>query len=198
MIPRIAGKVLSEMTLTRVYPMDEEGAAYGVPLVEGAVELTDLTSTLRFGIKGSGSVKFLESEGYTVPDVNRITGNTLRLGRDEVVVVNAPLGLRTRWEAAPYPKGYYGWREETWAMMHLSGNFVLDLMSKISPVDLGPERFTHGMIAQTRVGYLDAIVWRDDRENIGFSVMFDIASTAFFANAVSVAAEEFQGRSFDE
>ncbi|WP_298849179.1 hypothetical protein [uncultured Ruegeria sp.] len=134
---------------------------------------------------------FLQAQGYTVPEVNEIANDILRFGKEEAVVLNGPADLRSRWEAAAAPKGYYSWREEAWGIMRLTGPRLFDLMAKISPVDLSPSAFPAGRIAQTRVGYVEAIIWRNDREVIGFDVLFDVAATAFFATAVATASAEF-------
>ncbi|MTH99157.1 hypothetical protein [Roseibium sp. RKSG952] len=175
----------------RIYPLDPQGAAEGTLLVTGAVNLRDLSHTPRFGLKGRGTVAFLQSQGILVPGVNEVANGVLRLGSEEVVVLDGPTELRASWEAAQAPKGYYAWREETWAMMHLSGERLFDLMAKICPVDLSVSAFAVGRIAQTRVGYVEAITWRNDRDGIGFDLLFDIAATAFFADAVATASAEF-------
>lgn len=175
----------------RVYPLDLNGAAEGTSLINGPVTLRDDSCTPRFGLKGRGTVAFLTTQGVALPEVNRIADGVLRLGGEEVVVLNPAPDLHARWEEAAAPKGYYSWREETWAMMHLSGPRLFDLMAKICPVNLNPDAFIPGEIAQTRVGYVEAITWRDDRDGPGFSVLFDISATAFFANAIATAAHEF-------
>lgn len=76
-------------------------------------------------------------------------------------------------------------------MMHLSGERLFDLMVKICPVDLSPTAFPTGRVAQTRVGYIEAITWRNDRQGIGFDVLFDIDASAFFADAVAMGSAEF-------
>ncbi len=178
--------------MMRTYPLDPKGAAEDTPLVSGQIFLQDLTHTPRFGLKGRGTVAFLQSRGLKVPDVNETADGLLRLGQEEVVVLDAPADLYARWQVAATPKGYYSWREETWAMMHLTGPRLFDLLAKICPVDLSPGAFPVGKIAQTRVGYVEAITWRNDRKGVGFDVLFDVAATAFFANAVAIASAEFQ------
>ena len=176
----------------RTYPLDPRGAAEGTPLVSGPVTLQDLTRTPRFGLKGRGTVAFLQAQGLVVPDINKAANGILRLGKEEAVVLDTPADLYQRWEAANAPKGYYCWREGTWAMMHLSGPSLFDLMAKICPVDLSIDAFPVGQIAQTRVGYVEAITWRNDRDGMGFDILFDIAATAFFANAVASAEFQFE------
>ena len=175
----------------RLYPLDPGGAAEGTPLVSGPVVLRNLTHTPRFGLKGRGTVAFLQSEGYKVSGVNEITDDLLRPGNEDAVVLNAPADLCAKWEAAAAPNGYYSRREETWAMMHLTDSRLFDLMAKICPVDLSSGAFAPGQIAQTRVGYVEAITWRNDRDYVGFDVSFDIATTDFFANAVAIGSAKF-------
>ena len=176
----------------QTYPLSPGGAAEGTALTTGPVTLTDLTPLPRFGLKGRGSADWLVAQGCDLPEVNRTANGILRLGREDLLVIEGADTLRAAWQAAPAPKGYDAWREETWAWMHLSGPHLDDLMAKICPVDLSVRAFTDGQIAQTRVGYVEAITWRDTRDGApGFSVLFDIAATAFFANAVATAAQEF-------
>ncbi|WP_421700964.1 hypothetical protein [Aliiroseovarius sp.] len=176
----------------RCYPLQPGGAAEGTPLTTGPVTLTDLTPLPRFGLKGRGSADWLAAQDLDLPEVNRMANGILRLGREDLLVIENADGLRAAWQGAGGVKGYDAWREETWAWMHLSGPRLDDLMAKICPVDLSPRAFADGQIAQTRVGYVEAVTWRDTRDGAaGFSVLFDIAATAFFANAVATAAQEF-------
>ncbi len=176
----------------KTFPLSPGGAADNVTLIDDVITLTDLTPLPRFGLKGRGSAAWLQTQGRPLPQINQIANGVLRLGREDLVVVEAADDLRAKWHAAPSPKGYNAWREETWAWMHLSGQHLGDVLAKICPVDLSPAAFKDNQIAQTRVGYLEAIIWRHTHEGReGFSVFFDIAATAFFANAVTTAAREF-------
>ncbi|MBT6542847.1 MAG: hypothetical protein HOL77_01960 [Rhodobacteraceae bacterium] len=177
----------------RIYPLNKGGAAEGIALAQGPVQLTDLTDAPRFGLKGRGSADWVASQGRALPEVNRISDGLLRLGKEDLVVIVGADALRAVWHAASAPKGYNAWREETWAWLHLSGPRLEDLMAKICPVDLSTRAFGEGQIAQTRVGYVEAILWRDTHGGQpGFSVFFDIAATAFFANAITTAMTEFR------
>ena len=176
----------------KTFPLSPGGAAENVTLTNGVVTLTDLTPLPRFGLKGRGSAAWLEAQGRSLPHINQIADGVLRLGNEDLVVIKDADDLRATWQAASAPKGYNAWREETWAWMHLSGPRLDDLMAKICPVDLSSAAFPEGTIAQTRVGYVEAITWRHTYEGRpGFAVFFDIAATAFFANAVATAAREF-------
>lgn len=176
----------------RIFPLQTGGAAEGIELTKGPVTQIDLTPLPRFGLKGRGSADWLAAQSRVLPEVNRLKNGILRLGNEDLCVIDGADDLRTAWESAPAPKGYNAWRDETWAWMHLSGSSLDDLMAKICPVDLSPRAFGEGEIAQTRVGYVEAITWRDTRDGQpGFSVLFDVAATAFFADAVATAAQEF-------
>lgn len=193
---------MSHSNTLRIYPLNEKGSAQDCSLISSdVVTLVDFSSTPRFGLKGKGTVAFLESLGMEIPEVNcaSVDPIVLRLGPEEAVVLSDPqIGrplseLKNAWNAAQAPKGYDAWREETWAWMHLSGPGVFDIMSKICPVDMRDGVFRPGQVAQTRVGYVDAITLRTDRfDTAGFDVFFDVSVTAFFVNAVTTAAAEFE------
>lgn len=186
----------------RIYPLNENGSAQDYSLISSdVITLVDFSSTPRFGLKGKGTVAFLKSLGMEVPEVNCAYTDpiVMRLGREEAVVlsdpqVGEPLSeLRNAWNVAEAPKGFDAWRDETWAWMHLSGPLVFDIMSKICPVDMRDGVFQSGQIAQTRVGYVEAITLRTDRFKIaGFDMFFDVSATAFFVDAVTIAAAEFE------
>ncbi|NOD93777.1 hypothetical protein GS636_13380 [Ruegeria sp. HKCCD4884] len=177
----------------QIYPLQPGGAAEGVALASGPVTLSDMTALPRFGLKGRGSADWLVAQGHNLPEINRLSDGVLRLGGNDLVVIEGADDLRAAWQAADAPKGYDAWREETWAWMHLSGPRLDDLMAKICPVDLRANTFTEGQIAQTRVGYTEAVVWRAHHKGLdGFCVLFDISATAFFAQAIETAAQEFK------
>lgn len=96
--------------------------------------------------------------------------------------------------AASAPKGYYynAWREETRAWMHLCGPRIEYLMAKICSVDLSPRTFGVGQVVQTRVGNVEATLWRDTQNRPpGFPVFSEIAATAFLAEVITTAITEF-------
>ena len=193
----LAGGNAARSTATiRSNYITKEGIAF---YKEGAQLYEEMSKDLDFNVMFSQRCQLklvytgatLQSQGYKMPGVNEITDDLLRFGNEEAVVLNAPADLCAKWEAAAAPNGYYSRREETWAMMHLTDPRLFDLMARICPVDLSSGEFAPGQIALTRVGYVEAITWRNDRDDVGFDVLFDIAATDFLVNAVAIGSAEF-------
>jgi len=183
----------------RVFPFSEGGSAGGTPLPAGRVTLTDLTAQPRFGIKGPGSSAWLASQGIALPPVNRIGDHLgvplLRLGNEDFLFLSAPPAqtlepLRTAWSAASGARGYSSWREEGWAWMRLGGMGAGDAMARLCAIDLRDARFGSDEIAQTRVGHLEAVLFRSPG---GFDILFDITASAFFARTVAAVAQHLPG-----
>ena len=179
----------------RMFPFSEGGAALGAPLPNGLVTLTDLTGQPRFGIKGSGSSTWLQAQGVPVPAVNRIAMfrnmRVLRLGHEDFVLLAERSGeeladLVAAWHTETGPRGYQSWREEGWAWMHLSGPQVAAAMARLCAIDLRPARFAGNEIAQTRVGGIEAALFRS---GTGFDLLFDITISAYFARVVTAIAK---------
>jgi sarcosine oxidase subunit gamma len=178
-------------TATRVYPFMPGGAADGTQLVSDAIVLSDLTDKPRFGLKGGGSAAWLAAQGLTLPAVNRIGDHrgmrVLRLGNEDILLLaegaeQTLAEVKAAWHAAAAPKGYSSWREEGWAWMRLSGPRLAEAMSRLCAIDLRPRKFGADEIAQTRVGHIEAVMFRSPA---GFDILFDITASAYFARAVA-------------
>ncbi|WP_217568860.1 hypothetical protein [Mesorhizobium sp. GbtcB19] len=181
-------------TATRIYPFMPGGAADGIKLVSGAVVLSDLTASPRFGLKGCGSAAWLAAQGIPLPAVNRIGKHhgmqVLRLGNEDILLLAEGVGetlaeVKTAWHAATAPKGYSSWREEGWAWLRLSGPRLAEAMNGLCALDLRPEKFGPDDIAQTRVGHIEAVTFRSPA---GFDILFDITASAYFARSVAAVA----------
>ena len=177
-----------------IFPFEPGGAAHGAALPSGAVALTDLTASPRFGLKGGGSVAWLTAHGVALPAINRIGSHrglrVLRLGNEDILLLGEDAGealsaLRGAWESDSGPKGYSSWREEGWAWMRLSGPAIAEAMSQLCALDLRAAKFGGEDIAQTRVGHIEAVAVRAPA---GFDVLFDITASAYFARTVSAVA----------
>lgn len=178
----------------RTFPFGPGGAARGTELPAGAVALTDLTAAPRFGLKGPGSGGWLAAQGIALPEINRIGlccgMRVLRLGREDIVLLAEGAAgtlaeLKAAWQRDPGRKGYSSWREEGWAWLRLSGACLPQAMGRLCALDLRPARFGAGEIAQTRIGSIEAVLFRSQDT---FDVLFDITVSAFFARQVAAAA----------
>ncbi|MER8827840.1 hypothetical protein NKH73_07260 [Mesorhizobium sp. M0938] len=181
--------------LAPVFPFMPGGSAADTPLPSGAVALTDLTASSRFGLKGGGSADWLAAKGVPLPAVNRVGAyggmRVLRLGGEDILLLaegadDALAELSHSWHGAAAPKGYSSWREEGWAWMRLSGAKASEAMSRLCAVDLRAGRFSAEELAQTRVGHIEAVTFRSQA---GFDVLFDITASAFFARIVAAVAK---------
>ncbi len=159
------------------------------------IRLLDLTRRDRFGLKGRGASAWFTAQGVELPArVNTAVlapargADVMRLGQEDIVFLSrpgekpgAPSALRALWQAdASGAKGFDSWRDEVWAWFHVYGDGVAELLAMTCPVDLRPDRFALGAIAQTRVAQLDCVVLRSDRAGApGFDLFFDVASSAF-------------------
>ena len=153
----------------RTFPLSPNGSAAEDLPPAGRLTLTDLTVRQRFGIKGPGSSKWLESQGMSLPPVNRIATQDgvklIRLGGDDFLAIdgtagNAVAGLTAAWNAAASPRGYWSWRDEGWNWMRLSGPLTEAVVARLCALDLRPGRFAEDEVAQTRVAHLEAVLIR--------------------------------------
>jgi sarcosine oxidase subunit gamma len=182
------------MPASAVFPFMAGGAAESIELPAGAVALTDLTASPRFGLKGSGSAAWLAAYGIALPAVNRIAVHrglrVLRLGSEDSLMLGegdagAIAELRHAWESDSGAKGYSSWREEGWAWLRLSGAQAESAMQELCALDLRADKFSVDDIAQTRVGNIEAVMFR---HGTGFDVLFDVTASAYFARTVTAAA----------
>lgn len=186
--------------IRQVHPRNPGGAAEGLALPKGPLDLTDLTAAPRFGLKGSGSTAWLVGHGEALPEVNRLAEwqgmRLLRLGREDLLLLAEDAGEaldRTldSWRAYPGPRGWSAWREEGWAWFRLSGPALDEAMARLCAVDLRPTIFPGDRIAQTRICGVEAVVLRGGR---GFDILFDIALTAHLIGRVTAATHDLWQR----
>ncbi|MCV3205644.1 hypothetical protein OHD62_06190 [Mesorhizobium sp. YC-39] len=180
------------MAASAVFPFMAGGAADGTKLPAGALALSDLTASPRFGLKGGGSAAWLTAHGISLPAVNHIGAyhgmRILRLGNEDILLLAEGAGealaeLKAAW--ANEPKGYSSWREEGWAWLRISGPHAPQAMSRLCAFDLRADRFGVDDIAQTRVGHIEAVTFRSQA---GFDVLFDVTASAYFARTAAAAA----------
>jgi sarcosine oxidase subunit gamma len=182
------------MAASAVFPFMAGGAAHSTKLPSGAVELSDLTASPRFGLKGGGSAAWLTAHGIALPALNRIGAyrgmRILRLGNDDILLLAEGAGgalaeLKAVWASDSRPKGYSSWREEGWAWLRISGPQAPQAMARLCAVDLRADKFGADDIAQTRVGQIEAVTFRSQA---GFDVLFDVTASAYFARTAAAVA----------
>ncbi|ATR83730.1 MULTISPECIES: sarcosine oxidase subunit gamma [Pseudomonas] len=180
------------------------------PLLDvGALQqcaLIDLTALPRIGFRGTHSADYLRVRGFELPEApNRAVlqadgSQVARLSQTEYLLLGglADQGQRiadeeVSWEL-DHNANYLLPRQDSHAWLQLSGACVSEVMAKLCGVDLRPEVFPVGAVAQTSAARINVIVI-----NLGpvglpcFQLLCDRASLAYFKDAVLDAMSEFNG-----
>ncbi|KPY86467.1 sarcosine oxidase [Pseudomonas syringae pv. tagetis] len=179
----------------------------GMTEVRSLCTLEDLTHLPRTGFRGLHSAEYLAARGFSLPETpNRAVtqadgSHVARLSQTEYLLLGSPLdnGQRiadeeARWEL-DHNANYLLPREDSHAWLQLSGSCIPEVMAKLCGVDLRPEAFKAGWVAQTSAARINVIVI-----NVGaqpeqcFQILFDRASLAYFKDTVLDAMAEFGGR----
>ncbi|MGN2412629.1 sarcosine oxidase subunit gamma [Pseudomonas syringae] len=169
--------------------------------------LEDLTDLPRVGFRGTQTADYLTARGFSLPDapnqaITQTDGSHVaRLSQTEYLLLGSRLdqGQRiadeeARWEL-DHSANYLLPREDSHAWLQLSGSCIPQVMAKLCGVDLRPQAFGAGSVAQTSAARINVIVI-----NLGaqaepcFQVLFDRASLAYFKDAMLDAMAEFAGR----
>lgn len=173
-----------------------------------ALGLVDLSPLPRTGIKGPRALSWLQERGLPVPARNNAAeqaeDGTLvcRLSDRELLILTAPAratrdqGRRILDLESAVP-GEGVWtvpRADSHAWFSLRGPAAAECLQKLCGVDLREAHFPAGMIAQTSVARLNAVVCRvTASETSTFHILADSASALWFWDALLDAAEEFGG-----
>ena len=169
--------------------------------------LTDLTDLSRVGFRGGHSAEYLRSRGFALPDapnraVIQADGSLVaRLSQSEYLLLGSPedQGQRladeeARWELDHQAK-YLLPRQDSHAWFQLTGEHPSEVMAKLCGVDLSPQAFTPGAVAQTSAARINVIVINaGSARQASLHILCDRASQAYFQEALLDAMEEFNAR----
>ena len=169
--------------------------------------LADLTPFPRIGFKGWAIAPWLSGCGaemgeasnraYPQADGTRIA----RLAPGEALVLAGRAGegalvesLGKAWSMAEADGCYRVARDETSCWLLLSGAHAPSMLAKVCAVDLRPQAFAPGDIAQTNVARLNVIVIRGDIGHVpAFDLITDVASAVYLWGALLDAMAEYDG-----
>lgn len=180
------------------------------PLKIGALQqcvLVDLTEVPRVGFRGQQSAAYLQARGFTLPDApNRAVtqadgSHVARLSQTEYFILGSlqDRGERiadeeARWEL-DHSANYLLPREDSHAWLQLSGVCIAEVMAKLCGVDLRPQAFPSGAVAQTSAARINVIVINLGDEHLPcLQILCDRASVTYFWEAMLDAMQEFGGR----
>lgn len=166
--------------------------------------LGDLTDLPRVGFRGRDSARYLEASGFSLPErpnrcVTQEDGSqVVSLSASEYLLLGSPRdqGLRianeeVRWELDQHAN-YLLPRQDSHAWLQLSGERIPEVMAKICGVDLRPQAFGPGAVAQTSAARINVIVINPPVAELAtFHILFDRASLSYFRGALLDALAEF-------
>lgn len=168
--------------------------------------LSDLSLVARWGLKGREALSWLENAGAAIPKTDNTTvmqrdGSLIaRLSPGEALIL-APLNgrctigrlidsLPAGGSGACYPAP----RNDSHCWFTVTGRRSAEMFAKLCAVDLSPDHFANGQIAQTSVARHSAVVIRHDRRGVlGFSILCDSASAEYLWDCLLDAMAEFAG-----
>jgi len=169
--------------------------------------IADLSHMPRTGFKGWNTAAWLSGQGCTFEDASNRAytqacgARLLRLAPGELVVLSdlkagsdLVAKLDGAWDPAAPDGAFHVPRAETNCWLKVTGEHAGAMFAKICAVDLRPQSFEDGAIAQTNIARLNCIVARHD---IGLTTTYDIltdcASADYFWAALLDAMDEFSG-----
>ena len=171
-----------------------------------ACKLADLTDLPRVGFRGSHSAEYLRGRDFVLPDApNRAVAQAdgsyvARLSQNEYLLLGSPedRGQRmadeeARWEL-DHQANFLLPRQDSHACFQLTGRDLSTTMAKLCGVDLSPQAFGPGAVAQTSAARVNVIVINSGSEQqASFHILCDRASKAYFHGALLDAMQEFSG-----
>jgi sarcosine oxidase, subunit gamma len=168
--------------------------------------LSDLSLIGRWGLKGRDALPWLQEAGAAIPltDNAAITQSdgslVARLSPSEALILaplNSDSAIGRRIDSLPVGGSgacYPAPRNDSHCWFVVTGPRCADMFAKLCAVDMAPEKFANGQIAQTSVARLSAIVIRHDRGDLpGFSILADSASAEYLWDCLQDAMAEFAG-----
>ncbi|MDZ7829937.1 MAG: hypothetical protein U5K33_10765 [Halofilum sp. (in: g-proteobacteria)] len=172
---------------------------------DAPLRLVDLSPLFRTGIKGPQARDAAADAGWPVPEANNTAvpgpgeSRVLRLGDNELLVLSGPSGddapVRELENGIPGAGAWQVPRRDSHCWFLLEGESAVACLAKLCGVDLRPEHFPAGQIAQTSIARLNGVVCRDpDDSRTSFHLLADSASATWFRDVLLDAMGEFGGR----
>lgn len=168
--------------------------------------LSDLTDLPRVGFRGAHSAEYLRNRQFLLPDApNRAVtqddgSQVVRLSQTEYLLLGSPQdqGERiadeeARWEL-DHKANYLLPRQDSHAWFQLSGDHLTEVMAKLCGVELSPQVFGPGAVAQTSAARINVIVINTTTlQQASLYILCDRTSKAYFHESLLDAMQEFSG-----
>ena len=173
-----------------------------------SMAIVDLTLMPRVGFKGKGTIAWMQSLGFSVPEqTNSATpsadGITVaRLSDTELLLLGNPhkqskelAKLEQTWSLNMPEFTYLLPRSDSHCCFALCGEHVPEMLSKVCAVDMRLHKFPQHSVAQTSVARVNSIVVRADQGTIAnFYLFTDLSSSEFMWQGLLDAMAEFGGQ----
>lgn len=156
------------------------------------LSLTDLSTHPRIGFKGPGAAQWLSHQSVDLPSSPNFSTRqpegslVARLSDHEHLVLSnlaadatVPDALQQRWEQDKPAQCYALPRADSHSWLVLNGPAAYRVMSSLCAVDLRPESFRNGSIAQTSVARANTIIIRDDANHLRFHLLSDVSMALY-------------------
>ena len=166
---------------------------------EGDISIHDLTKRHRWGLRGKGAAEALRIQGWDLPEQpNRLVTSTnhsfvMALSQREFWVLDphydaAELTMGNEFTTDAYPL----FCQSSHAWLVLKGSQTSALMAKVCAVDLRPDAFSVGDVAQTQMALINCIIARHDLAGDDvFSIFVDQSYAEYALEALLDARQEF-------
>jgi sarcosine oxidase, subunit gamma len=169
--------------------------------------IADCGALARTGYKGPNSLRWLQGQGVVVGDGDNMAYPQLdgslaaRLAPTEALILGTPAGgaglcgrLDASWSIARDLGVYRVPRADTNCWLRIAGALSPAMFAKLCGVDLRPQRFAEGAIAQTQLANLSAIIVRSDLAGVSaYHLLTDSASALHVWTSLMDAFHEFGG-----
>jgi sarcosine oxidase subunit gamma len=187
-------------------------ADFGTPDAEATavhrMAIADLSPLPRVGVKGRGALEWARNQGVAIPDLNNMARRQrdgalgARLADTELLVLDGldgtgalphrlESGLSTDAAAGTYPVNRQA--ASFWFLM--CGMHGAGMFAKLCAVDLRPDKFPDGAVAQTSVARTSCIVIRSGLGDVpAWHLLGDSASAEYLWECLADAMGEFGGR----
>ena len=166
---------------------------------EGDISIHDFTKRLRWGLRGKGAAETLRMQGWELPE----QPNRMVLAKNEMFVM--ALSQREFWVLDPHndaaalttgndftTEAYPLFCQSSHAWLVLKGPHQSALMAKVCGVDLRPDAFNVGDVAQTQMALINCIIARHELAGDDvFSIFVDQSYAEYALEALLDARQEF-------
>ena len=169
--------------------------------------LVDVSALARLGVRGNQAASFLKQHDYQLPTApNQATQQAdgslvARLSATEYLLLGSLSDQEQRisQQEVTWPSSQAGVyllpRQDTHAWLALTGTQASQVMAKLCGVDLSPEAFAPGQVAQTSVARINAIVINASQATqTCLYLLVDSASAYYFWPVLLDAMQEFGGK----